>query len=72
MKTTLELPDDLFRGAKIAAARQGRTLKELFTEALREKLMGNPQADQGRSGSRKLGTGKDALFRRFWRVSRES
>lgn len=38
MKTTLELPDDLFRWAKIAAARQGRSLKDLFTEALREKL----------------------------------
>ena len=38
VKTTLELPDDLFREAKIAAARQGRSLKELFTEALREKL----------------------------------
>ena len=38
MKTTLELPDDLFRWAKISAARQGRSLKDLFTEALREKL----------------------------------
>ena len=38
MKTTLELPDELFRSAKIAAAQQGRSLKELFTEALREKL----------------------------------
>ncbi|MGK0188922.1 MAG: hypothetical protein ACI9R3_004736 [Verrucomicrobiales bacterium] len=39
MKTTLELPDDLFRLAKIAAARQGRPLKDIFAEALREKLM---------------------------------
>lgn len=38
MKTTLELPDELFRSAKIAAAQQGRSLKELFAEALREKL----------------------------------
>ena len=38
MKTTLELPDDLFRAAKVAAAADGRSLKELFTEALREKL----------------------------------
>ena len=38
VKTTLELPDDLFRSAKIAAARQGRSLKDLFAEALREKL----------------------------------
>lgn len=40
MKTTLELPDELFRSAKIAAAQQGRSLKDLFTEALREKLSG--------------------------------
>ncbi len=40
MKTTLELPDDLFRSAKIAAAQQGRPLKDLFTEALRDKLKG--------------------------------
>lgn len=38
MKTTLELPDDLFRSAKIAAAQQGRPLKDLFAEALRDKL----------------------------------
>ena len=40
MKTTLELPDALFRSAKIAAAQQGRPLKDLVTEALRDKLKG--------------------------------
>ena len=43
MKTTLELPDDLFRLAKIAAARQGRPLKDIFAEALREKLIKDEQ-----------------------------
>ncbi|MEZ5329267.1 MAG: hypothetical protein R3F19_29815 [Verrucomicrobiales bacterium] len=43
MKTTLELPDDLFRWAKITAARQGRPLKDIFAEALREKLMKTEQ-----------------------------
>ena len=38
MKTTLELPDQLFRKAKATAAERGQTLKELVTEALREKL----------------------------------
>lgn len=37
-KTTIELPDDLFRAAKSTAAREGWSLRELFTEALREKL----------------------------------
>lgn len=38
MKTTLEIPDALFRKAKATAARHGQTLKELVQEALKEKL----------------------------------
>jgi hypothetical protein len=38
MKTTLELPDLTFRRAKTFAAARGITLKQLFTEALDEKL----------------------------------
>ena len=38
MKTTLELPDTLFRKAKATAAARGQSLKDLFTEALHEKL----------------------------------
>ncbi len=38
MKTTLELPDPLFRKAKSTAAVRGQSLKEFFTEALRDKL----------------------------------
>ncbi len=38
MKTTLEIPDPLFRKAKATAARQGRTLKQLVQEALTEKI----------------------------------
>ncbi|MCP5119057.1 MAG: hypothetical protein GY953_50280, partial [bacterium] len=38
MKTTVEIPDALFREAKAAAARRGTPLKELFTEALRSHL----------------------------------
>jgi hypothetical protein len=38
MKTTLEIPQDLFRDAKSTAAKRGITLKKLFTEALEEKL----------------------------------
>jgi hypothetical protein len=41
MKTTLELPDALFREAKATAARRGTSLKALFTEALRRELDGN-------------------------------
>ena len=38
MKTTLELPDELFRQAKVLAASSGQSLKAFFTEALRAKL----------------------------------
>jgi hypothetical protein len=38
MKTTLEIPDQLFRRAKSVAAEQGIPLRELVTEALAEKL----------------------------------
>ena len=38
VKTTIELPDQLFRQAKAAAAERGVTLKDLFTEALRQRL----------------------------------
>ena len=38
MKTTIEIPDPLFRKAKSKAAERGQTLKEIVTEALQEKL----------------------------------
>jgi hypothetical protein len=38
MKTTLEIPDALFRQAKSAAAAKGIPFRELVSEALREKL----------------------------------
>jgi hypothetical protein len=41
VKTTLEIPDSLFRRAKSAAAQRGIPLRELVTEALADKLCGN-------------------------------
>lgn len=38
MKTTIEIPDPLFRKVKAKAAERGQSLKELVTEALQEKL----------------------------------
>ena len=38
MKTTVEIPDPLFRKAKARAAERGQTLKECISEALQEKL----------------------------------
>jgi hypothetical protein len=42
VKTTIEIPDPLFRRAKSKAAERGQTLKQLVTEALEEKLSASP------------------------------
>lgn len=49
MKTTLELPDALFRRAKSAALHEGVTLKQLFTEALESKLEANQSVRGGKA-----------------------
>ena len=38
MKTTLEIPDVVFRRAKSVAARRGIPLREFVTEAVKDKL----------------------------------
>jgi hypothetical protein len=38
MKTTLEIPNGIFRRAKSAAAHRGVPLREFVTQAVREKL----------------------------------
>jgi len=38
MKTTLEMPDAVFRKAKAKAAERGQSLKDFVTEALQAKL----------------------------------
>lgn len=43
MKTTLEIPDALFRKAKSTAAERGQTLKQFVTDAVREKLAGKKE-----------------------------
>ncbi len=44
LKTTLEIPDFLFRRAKSVAAERGIPLRQLVTEAVQEKLMTTSQA----------------------------
>lgn len=38
MKTTIELPDSLFKQAKIESAKKGISLKDLFINALEKEL----------------------------------
>jgi hypothetical protein len=46
MKTTLEIPDKIFRRAKSAAAERGIPLREFITEAVKEKLTGHNPAEK--------------------------
>ena len=50
MKTTMEIPDGLFRKAKSRAAERGQTLKEFMTEALNEKLLKERRLPAGEPG----------------------
>jgi len=47
MKTTIELPDDLFPRAKMASVERGTTLKEIMIQAL-NLWMSTPGKDEER------------------------
>ena len=46
MKTTLEIPDPIFRRAKAKAAEKKISLRQLVTEALAEKLQSRPSTSE--------------------------
>jgi hypothetical protein len=46
MKTTLEMPDSVFRRAKSKAAEQGIPLRQFVTEAVEQKLREPGPADE--------------------------
>lgn len=48
MKTTVEIPDDLFRQAKAEAALNGLKLKDLLADGLRLRLAQPPPGKQRR------------------------
>jgi hypothetical protein len=48
MKTTIEVPDELYRKAKAMAALNGRKLKDLIEEGLRHVLEGPHKARRQR------------------------
>jgi len=47
MKTTIEMPDDLFRRAKAVAALHGLSMKNWLTEVLRREVGAGDTAPQG-------------------------
>ena len=46
MKTTIELPDDIFLKAKLLAAARHTSLKDLFTQALQRFMQAPPEAEE--------------------------
>ena len=46
MRTSIDLPDELLREAKIAAVNRGVTLRELVTDALERELHGSREPSQ--------------------------
>ena len=50
MKTTIELPDEVVRRAKIAAAERRTTLRELVLQGLEQVLDGNSVSARERAG----------------------
>jgi len=50
MRTTLDLPDDLLRQAKIAAVQRGSSLRDLVATALRRELV-RADDDEGKKPS---------------------
>lgn len=62
MKTTLDLPDELIRQVKLRAVVQGRTVKDLVAELLRQGLgMDSPNGATKRPTSEKVKIGKKGL-----------
>ncbi len=69
MKTTLEIPDELFRRAKAQAASRGIPLRQFVTEAVEQRVHG-VQHRTGQPGWKKLSGGLGRLRRETARVNR--
>ena len=61
MKTTVEVPDDLYRRAKAEAALRGRKLKDLVEEGLRLVLQGGHKARHEASLAERMKRARGAI-----------
>lgn len=69
MKTTIEIPDELFKKAKATAALRGDSLKDLICDALETHLAAAPQPRSERSGWRSVfGLGDSKAVARVQKV----
>lgn len=70
VKTTVEIPDQLFRRAKSAAAQEGKSLKDFFAEAVKERLRRRtPEHGESKPWEAAFG-GLRALHRENLRIDR--
>lgn len=72
MKTTMELPDSLFRETKALAARKGSSLRQVVVEALAQKLKAEKEMPEAKPWLRAFRDLKpdDDLVRELRRLSR--
>ena len=63
MRTTLDLPDDLLRRAKIAAVERGSSLRQLVLDALTQELEGQAGVRRQRMTSAPVVLAADAPLR---------
>jgi hypothetical protein len=54
MKTTIDLPDEVFRQTKAAAAMRGESLKTFVTDSLRARLASRDHAEPSVVGWRRV------------------
>lgn len=57
MRTTVSIDDDVLRAARVQAAAEGKTLGELATEALRERISRRPRRARERYAPVTFGEG---------------
>lgn len=65
MRTTLDLPDDILRRAKIAAVERGSSLRQLVTDALRREIEGPTPSARRRLTSPPIKLSADAPLRKL-------
>lgn len=65
MRTTLDLPEDILRRAKIAAVERGSSLRQLVADALRHELDGGAIKIRRRMSSPPVTLSADAPLRKL-------
>ena len=70
VKTTVELPDSLYRKLKSTAAEEGRSIKEILTEAVSDRLRRGSSAERNARPWESAFGGLKALHKENIRIDR--